>query len=60
LLNDKSVEALAKRSNNRGSRRTLPASDPDVLATSWLDIEKHAFDEVFDAKKKTKKTKPGH
>src|SRR5450755_633576 len=56
-LNDKSVEALAKRSNNprfaADSYRRLIQMFGNVV----LDIEKHAFDEVFDAKKKQKKTK---
>src|ERR1700690_4017644 len=56
-LNDKSVEALAKRSNNprfaADSYRRLIQMFGNVV----LDIEKHVFDEVFDAKKKQKKTK---
>jgi pyruvate,orthophosphate dikinase len=56
-LNDKSVEALAKRSNNPrfagDSYRRLIQMFGNVV----LDIEKSAFDEVFDAKKKQKKTK---
>jgi len=56
-LNDKSVEALAKRSNNprfaADSYRRLIQMFGNVV----LDIEKHAFDEVFDAKKKQKKAK---
>jgi pyruvate,orthophosphate dikinase len=56
-LNDKSVEALAKRSNNprfaADSYRRLIQMFGNVV----LDIEKTAFDEVFDAKKKQKKTK---
>ena len=56
-LNDKSVEALAKRSNNprfaADSYRRLIQMFGNVV----LDIEKSAFDEVFDAKKKQKKTK---
>jgi pyruvate,orthophosphate dikinase len=55
-LNDKSVEALAKRSNNprfaADSYRRLIQMFGNVV----LDIEKHAFDEVFDAKKKQRKT----
>src|SRR5581483_9315957 len=53
-LNDKSVEALAKRSNNprfaADSYRRLIQMFGNVV----LDIEKAAFDEVFDAKKKAK------
>src|SRR5579862_9918547 len=56
-LNDKSVEALAKRSNNprfaADSYRRLIQMFGNVV----LDIEKSAFDEVFDAKKKKKKVK---
>ncbi len=56
-LNDKSVEALAKRSNNprfaADSYRRLIQMFGNVV----LDIEKSAFDEVFDAKKKQCKTK---
>src|SRR5271156_1362311 len=56
-LNDKSVEALAKRSNNprfaADSYRRLIQMFGNVV----LEIPKHAFDEVFDAKKKKKKAK---
>jgi pyruvate,orthophosphate dikinase len=56
-LNDKSVEALAKRSNNprfaADSYRRLIQMFGNVV----LEIPKSAFDEVFDAKKKQKKTK---
>src|SRR3984957_9575815 len=56
-LNDKSVEALAKRRNNprfaADSYRRLIQMFGNVV----LDIEKAEFDEVFDAKKKQKKTK---
>src|SRR6202451_547888 len=56
-VNDKSVEALAKRSNNprfaADSYRRLIQMFGNVV----LDIEKSAFDEVFDAKKKQKKAK---
>jgi pyruvate,orthophosphate dikinase len=56
-LNDKSVEALAKLSNNprfaADSYRRLIQMFGNVV----LDIEKHAFEEVFDAKKKQKKAK---
>jgi pyruvate,orthophosphate dikinase len=56
-LNDKSVEALAKRSNNprfaADSYRRLIQMFGNVV----LDIEKSAFDEEFDAKKKQNKTK---
>ncbi len=56
-LNDKSVEALAKRSNSQrfayDSYRRLIQMFGNVV----LDIEKSAFDEVFDAKKKQRKAK---
>ena len=56
-LNDKSVEALAKRSNNprfaADSYRRLIQMFGNVV----LEIPKSAFDEVFDAKKKQKKAK---
>jgi pyruvate,orthophosphate dikinase len=56
-LNDQSVEALAKRSNNPrfayDSYRRLIQMFGNVV----LDIEKPVFDDVFDAKKKQKKAK---
>ena len=56
-LNDQSVEALAKRSNNPrfayDSYRRLIQMFGNVV----LDIPKPAFDKVFDAKKKQKKVK---
>src|SRR6202167_6018872 len=56
-LNDKSVQALAKRSNNprfaADSYRRLIQMFGNVV----LEIPKSAFEEVFDAKKKQKKTK---
>src|SRR5580692_9312777 len=56
-LNDQSVEALAKRSNNprfaADSYRRLIQMFGNVV----LDIEKEEFDKVFDAKKKQRKTK---
>jgi pyruvate, orthophosphate dikinase len=56
-LNDQSVEALAKRSNNPrfayDSYRRLIQMFGNVV----LEIPKSAFDEVFDAKKKQRKTK---
>jgi pyruvate, orthophosphate dikinase len=56
-LNDQSVQALAKRSNNprfaADSYRRLIQMFGNVV----LDIEKSAFEEVFDAKKKQKKAK---
>src|ERR1700751_157540 len=56
-LNDESVQALAKRSNNprfaADSYRRLIQMFGNVV----LDIEKSAFEEVFDAKKKQKEAK---
>src|SRR5690242_2822990 len=56
-LNDRSVEALARRANNprfaNDSYRRLIQMFGNVV----LDIEKAAFDEVFEAKKKQKKAK---
>jgi pyruvate, orthophosphate dikinase len=56
-LNDQSVEALAKRSNNPrfagDSYRRLIQMFGNVV----LEIPKSAFDEVFEAKKKQKKAK---
>jgi len=56
-LNDKSVEALAKRSNNprfaADSYRRLIQMFGNVV----LDIDKTEFEEIFDTKKKQKKTK---
>ncbi|HKR83407.1 MAG TPA: pyruvate, phosphate dikinase [Terriglobales bacterium] len=56
-LNDGSVEALARKSNNPrfayDSYRRLIQMFGNVV----LDIEKHAFDEVFDGKKKQRKVK---
>ncbi|MGE5205992.1 MAG: pyruvate, phosphate dikinase [Chlamydiota bacterium] len=56
-LNDRSVEALARRANNlrfaNDSYRRLIQMFGNVV----LEIEKSAFDEVFEAKKKQKKAK---
>ncbi len=56
-LNDQSVEALAQRTSNPrfayDSYRRLIQMFGNVV----LDIEKSVFDEIFDAKKKQKKTK---
>jgi pyruvate,orthophosphate dikinase len=56
-LNDQSVEALAKRTNNPrfayDSYRRLIQMFGNVV----LDIEKSVFEEIFDAKKKQKNTK---
>src|SRR6202451_3075311 len=56
-LNDQSVESLAKQTNNPrfayDSYRRLIQMFGNVV----LDIEKHVFDEIFDAKKRQRKTK---
>src|ERR1700682_1738508 len=56
-LNDQSVEALARRTNNQrfayDSYRRLIQMFGNVV----LDIEKPVFDEIFDFKKKQRKTK---
>jgi pyruvate,orthophosphate dikinase len=56
-LNDQSAEALARRTKNPrfayDSYRRLIQMFGNVV----LDIEKRVFDEIFDAKKKQKKTK---
>jgi len=56
-LNDQSVEALARRSNNPrfayDSYRRLIQMFGNVV----LEVPKQAFDEVFDAKKKERKAK---
>src|SRR5580704_10456236 len=56
-LNDQSVEALARRTSNPrfayDSYRRLIQMFGNVV----LDIEKPVFDEIFDGKKKQKKTK---
>src|SRR6202790_5245914 len=56
-LNDQSVEAPARRTNNPrfayDSYRRLIQMFGNVV----LDIEKSVFEEIFDAKKKQKKTK---
>src|SRR6202790_5593257 len=56
-LNDQSVEALARRTNNPrfayDSYRRLIQMFGNVV----LDVEKPVFDEIFDAKKKQRKTK---
>src|SRR4029077_15385889 len=56
-LNDKSVEALAKRSNNARFAADSYRRLIQMFGNVVLDIEKHAFDEVFDAKKKQRKAK---
>jgi pyruvate,orthophosphate dikinase len=56
-LNDKSVEALAKRSNNPRFAYDSYRRLIQMFGSVVLEIPKHAFDEVFDAKKKQKKAR---
>src|SRR5712672_3676371 len=56
-LNDQSEEALAKRSNNPRFAYDSYRRLIQMFGSVVLDIEKHAFDEIFDFKKKQRKTK---
>src|SRR4051812_12280924 len=56
-LNDQSVEALAKRSSNPRFAADSYRRLIQMFGSVVLDIPKHAFEEVFDAKKKNKKAK---
>jgi pyruvate,orthophosphate dikinase len=56
-LNDESVEALSKRSNNLRFAYDSYRRLIQMFGSVVLEIPKHAFDEVFDAKKKQKKAK---
>ncbi len=56
-LNDQSVESLAKLSNNPRFAYDSYRRLIQMFGSVVLDIEKHAFEEVFDAKKKQKKAK---
>ena len=56
-LNDKSVQALAKRANNERFAADSYRRLIQMFGNVVLEIPKSAFDEVFDAKKKQKKTK---
>src|SRR5215467_13390089 len=56
-LNDESVKALSKRSNNQRFAADSYRRLIQMFGNVVLDIEKSAFDEVFDAKKKQKKVK---
>ena len=56
-LNDQSVESLAKRSNNPRFAYDSYRRLIQMFGAVVLDIEKHAFDEVFEGKKKQKKAK---
>ncbi len=56
-LNDKSVEGLAKRSNNPRFAYDSYRRLIQMFGSVVLDIPKHAFEAVFDGKKKQKKAK---
>ena len=56
-LNDKSVEALARRSDNPRFAADSDRRLIQMFGNVVLEIPKPAFDEVFDAKKKQKKAK---
>src|SRR5450631_1989790 len=56
-LNDKAVEGLAKRSNNPRFAYDSYRRLIQMFGSVVLDIPKHAFEEVFDGKKKQKKAK---
>jgi pyruvate,orthophosphate dikinase len=56
-LNDQSVEALAKRSNNPRFAYDSYRRLIQMFGSVVLEIPKSAFEEVFDAKKKQKKAK---
>jgi len=56
-LNDESVESLAKRSNNPRFAYDSYRRLIQMFGSVVLEIEKHAFEEVFDSKKKQRKAK---
>src|SRR5438445_2049548 len=56
-LNDQSVESLAKRSNNPRFAYDSYRRLIQMFGSVVLEIEKSAFEEVFDGKKKQKKAK---
>ena len=56
-LNDKSVEALAKRTNNPRFAYDSYRRLIQMFGSVVLDIPKSAFEEVFDGKKKQRKAK---
>ncbi len=56
-LNDKSVEGLSKRSNNPRFAYDSYRRLIQMFGSVVLDIPKHAFEEVFDGKKKQRKVK---
>src|SRR5215472_844948 len=56
-LNDKSVEGLARRTNNPRFAYDSYRRLIQMFGSVVLDIPKHAFEEVFEHKKKQKKAK---
>jgi pyruvate,orthophosphate dikinase len=56
-LNDQSVEALARRTSNPRFAYDSYRRLIQMFGSVVLDIEKSVFEEIFDAKKKQKKTK---
>src|SRR3954449_4036718 len=56
-LNDQSVESLVKRSNNPRFAYDSYRRLIQMFGSVVLEMEKHAFEEVFDGKKKQKKAK---
>src|ERR1700720_3501326 len=56
-LNDESVESLAKRSSNPRFAYDSYRRLIQMFGSVVLEIEKHAFEEVFDSKKKQRKAK---
>jgi pyruvate,orthophosphate dikinase len=56
-LNDESVKGLAERSNNPRFAYDSYRRLIQMFGSVVLDIPKHAFEEVFDGKKKQKKAK---
>jgi pyruvate, orthophosphate dikinase len=56
-LNDQSVEALARLTNNPRFAYDSYRRLIQMFGSVVLEIPKHAFEEVFDAKKKNKKAK---
>src|SRR5437016_3364321 len=56
-LNDESVEALAKRTNNPRFAYDSYRRLIQMFGSVVLEIPKHEFEEIFDGKKKQKKAK---
>jgi len=56
-LNDRSVEALARKANNPRFAYDSYRRLIQMFGSVVLEIEKRAFEEVFDAKKKQKRAK---